>query len=120
MSEQIIVMSVTGAATVMSDIEEARNDHSEEESVFNQTEGSKNAESTLNNIESIKKVEVERVIVLSFRTLQLQRIAELQDELLEHAVRGLSGTDQTQNKDVVDQALQKYGKGKQGAIVYNG
>lgn len=60
-------------------------------------------------------MEVEKVVVLSFRTLQLQRIAELQDELLSLAVATAKGTvQQEQHKDVVDKALRACGKIAQG------
>lgn len=60
-------------------------------------------------------VQVEKVVVLSFRTLQLQRIAELQDELLSLAVAttvppGLK----EKHKDSVDKALRAYGEMAQG------
>lgn len=34
-----------------------------------------------NSVKAIKKIKVEKVIVLSFHTLQLKRIVELQDDL---------------------------------------
>jgi len=62
-----------------------------------------------------RKVEVEKVVVLSFRTLQLQRIAELQDELLSLTVATVKSTAlKGQYKDSVDHALRAYGKLAQG------
>jgi hypothetical protein len=62
-----------------------------------------------------RKVEVEKVVVLSFRTLQLQRIAELPDELLSLAVATVKSTAlKGQYKDSVDHALRAYGKLAQG------
>jgi hypothetical protein len=56
-------------------------------------------------------VEVEKVVVLSFRALQLQRIAELQDELLNLAVISARNEDLPSNhKDTVDSALKCYGE----------
>ena len=58
------------------------------------------------SFEAMKKVEVEKVFVLSFRTLQLKRIAEMQDELL-HLTFG-SASPQTPNKEEVDAVLSNY------------
>ena len=70
-----------------------------------------NLNNVLNDFDASKMVEVEKVIVLSFRTLQLQRIAELQDDLLHLTVastfkEGLQGPD----KKEIDAALRNYGR----------
>ncbi len=56
---------------------------------------------------AIKKVEVKKVIVLSFRSLQLQRIAELQDKLLDLAI--CPASQHTPGKDLIDKSLSNYG-----------
>ena len=93
---------VEGPAIFAKDIEKAPNSP-------NQSKGAaEEAEKTpAHSFEAIKKVEVEKVIVLSFRSLQLQRIAELQDELLSLAVGPAS--QQTPSKDSIDKALRNYG-----------
>ncbi len=58
------------------------------------------------SFEAMKKVEVEKVFVLSFRTLQLKRIAEMQDELL--ALTFGSTSQQTPNKEEGDAVLNNY------------
>lgn len=68
-----------------------------------------NLKYVLNDFEASKTVEVEKVIVLSFRTLQLQRIAELQDDLLDLTdacafKEGFQGPD----KSEIDKALRSY------------
>lgn len=63
-----------------------------------------------------QNVEAEKVVILSFRSLQLRRIAELQDELL--GLSGLIATGKTatgtplpdDHKSTVDCALRNYGK----------
>lgn len=55
-------------------------------------------------------VDIRRVVVLSFRQLQLRRIAELQDELLGLAVRTARGLPRDKDKDAIDEALSKYGQ----------
>jgi hypothetical protein len=63
-----------------------------------------------------ENVEAEKVVILSFRSLQLRRIAELQDELLR--LSGLIATGKTatgtppsdDHKSTVDCALRNYGK----------
>ena len=71
-----------------SDIEDARSnlDESKQEQVGEPTNPNHpepkpkdQAENNVGHPEDLKKVHVEKVIVLSFRALQLQRIAELQD-----------------------------------------
>ena len=59
------------------------------------------------SFEAIKKLNVEKVIVLSFRTLQLKRIAELQDELLNLSLG--AAAQQTSERDKIDKALSAYG-----------
>lgn len=67
--------------------------------------------SQIQDQDTFRNVEVEKVVVLSFRTLQLQRIAELQDDLLSLAVATAKGPlQQTQHKSRVDDNLRAYGK----------
>ena len=70
-------------------------------------EAAKEPMSTFTDLETIKKVEVEKVAVLSFRSLQLERIAEMQDDLLVLALAGTRG--EAQDNDKIDKALQNYG-----------
>lgn len=70
-------------------------------------EATKQPASTFTDLEALKKVEVEKVAVLSFRSLQLDRIAEIQDDLLILALAGARG--ETQDKDKIDKALRTYG-----------
>ena len=65
----------------------------------------KQAEIEIDHPEDLKKVQMEKVVVLSFRTLQLQRITELQDELLGLAYHSVN---HTPDKDVLDRALRSY------------
>ena len=61
--------------------------------------------------EYFKKVEAEKVIVLSFRGLQLRRIAELQDNLLTLSIAAARGTLVSDtDKTLIDKALKDYGK----------
>lgn len=62
-------------------------------------------------LQDIKKVEAQKVVVLSFRSLQLRRIAELQDELLALAIRtaDTSSLPATHNSDI-DKKLRDYGE----------
>ena len=62
---------------------------------------------TITDFEALRKVEVEKVAVLSFRSLQLERIAEMQDELLVLALVRARG--ETQDREKIDKALQNYG-----------
>ena len=61
--------------------------------------------------EMYRNIEMERVIVLSFRSLQLMRIAELQDELirLSDDTFGTTNETWTDRKELVDRALRDYG-----------
>lgn len=62
--------------------------------------------------DSTKNVEVDKVIVLSFRNLQLRRIADLQDKLLRLAAvneHGIEATTLSNHKNLVDKALRDYG-----------
>lgn len=63
------------------------------------------------HFQDIKRVETQKVIVLSFRSLQLRRIAELQDELLRLAIKTADTPNlpDTHNADV-DQTLRNYGE----------
>ena len=63
--------------------------------------------STITGFEALRKVEVEKVAVLSFRSLQLERIAEMQDDLLGLALAVTRG--EAQDKDKIDKALRNYG-----------
>jgi hypothetical protein len=61
-------------------------------------------------VEDLKNIEAEKVIVLSFRSLQLRRIAKLQDDLLRLAViTASSSTLPDGHKAAVDQALRDFG-----------
>lgn len=66
-------------------------------------------------VDDAKNIEAEKVVVLSFRGLQLRRISELQDELLHLAVISATGLTETgaslpdNHKNVVDKALREYG-----------
>ena len=80
----------------------------EAESTGNQRASTtKKPTSTITGFEALRKVEVEKVAVLSFRSLQLERIAEMQDDLLGLALAGTRG--EAQNKDEIDKALRSYG-----------
>jgi hypothetical protein len=61
-----------------------------------------------------QKVRAEKVIVLSFRGLQLKRIAELQDRLLELSVQATNITPTkplSKNQgSMIDSALKEYGE----------
>ena len=59
--------------------------------------------------EASKTVEVEKVIVLSFRTLQLQRITELQDNLLGLTAASDFNEGSQRLKEEIDKALGDYG-----------
>jgi hypothetical protein len=61
--------------------------------------------------QDMKRIETQKVIVLSFRSLQLRRIAELQDELFRLAVKtaDIPNLPETHNSDV-DNALHAYGE----------
>ena len=63
------------------------------------------------HFQDIKRVETQKVIILSFRSLQLRRIAELQDELLRLAVKTADTPNlpDTHNSDV-DKTLRNYGE----------
>jgi hypothetical protein len=63
------------------------------------------------HFQDIKRIETQKVIVLSFRSLQLRRIAELQDELLRLAVKTADTPDlpDAHNSDV-DKTLRDYGE----------
>lgn len=59
-----------------------------------------------------KDVEVDKIIVLSFRSLQLRRIADLQDNLLRLAAIkevGMEPTTLSNHKISIDKALRDYG-----------
>lgn len=62
------------------------------------------------NSDLIRHLEVEKVIVLSFRSLQLQRITELQDELLGLTLKAATGKATPDQNENVDKALENYGK----------
>ena len=70
-------------------------------------EAAKEPTSAITDFEALEKVEVEKVAVLSFRSLQLERIAEMQDGLLVFALAGTLG--KARDKDKIDKALQNYG-----------
>ena len=92
-----------GSATVTADIEEGRDDHNEGNSA-----GEEEAKRTPNSFRAIRGVEVEKVIVLSFRTLQLKRIADLQDELMSLTLR--SAAHHLPDEKVIDKTLNQYGR----------
>ena len=52
---------------------------------------------------------MEKVIVLSFRTLQLQRITELQDDLIDLTVASSFKEGSQRTKEGIDKALRDYG-----------
>jgi len=61
------------------------------------------------NFDYIKTIEAKTVIVLSFRSLQPRRIADLQDKLVRLAVVTASGTALSEyHKGDIDKALQDY------------
>ena len=99
------------SSTDPADLEEAR--HVPEPSSGTSRDAkveTENLKKVFSAFEASKAVEAEKVIVFSFRTLQLQRIAELQDDLLRLTVssatkRGPQGPD----KEEVDKALRDYG-----------
>ena len=104
--------SQAGSSSDPADIEEARNvpeppsDTSKDAKV--ETE---NLKKVLDGFEASKTVEVEKVIVLSFRTLQLQRIAELQDDLLHLTIASAFEEGfQVPDKRDIDKALRSYGR----------
>lgn len=107
--------SFKGLDKLHSDIEAVGSNRLNAEDTSGRTVDLDESTSTIEDPNTFRKVEVEKVVVLSFRTLQLQRIAELQDELLGLAVATAKGTvQQEQHKDVVDKALRAYGKISQG------
>lgn len=59
-----------------------------------------------------KKVELEKVVVLSFRASQLQRIADLQDELLDLVYQAQIHSEATSRQSIngdIDRGLRDYG-----------
>ena len=101
-----------GSSSDPADIEEARNvpEPSSGSSRDAKVE-TENLKKIFNGFEASKTVEVEKVIVLSFRTLQLQRIAELQDDLLHLTVASAdNGGSQGPDKNKIDKALRNYGR----------
>lgn len=59
----------------------------------------------------LRKVEVEKVVVLSFRALQLQRIADLQDEVLDLVVKApTEATSRLSINAKIDSRLGHYGR----------
>ena len=61
------------------------------------------------NINSARHLEIEKVIVLSFRSLQLQRISQLQDDLLRLTLSDAAGNAPPDHTEKVDKALEDYG-----------
>jgi len=62
-------------------------------------------------LQDIKRLEAQKVIVLSFRSLQLRRIAELQDELLSLTVKTADSLNLSDNHNsIVDKTLRNYGE----------
>ena len=59
---------------------------------------------------SLQYSDSEKVIVLSFRGLQLRRIAELQDELLRLSAETANAENLTPNDKAIDAALASYGE----------
>ena len=95
------------ATKAKSDIEEARPPHPGSDNSHISPEIGTNAKT----LEKLRKVEAEKVIVLSFRSLQLQRIAVLQDQLLGLALEYGRAGEKRAGLDVeIDKALGKYGK----------
>ena len=93
---------------LMDDLEEARGSSAEAPSTQPQPGNHNNSTTTrLQPGQHTEPRNPEKVIVLSFRSLQLQRIAELQDELIRLAAAGRATSDQTEK---VDRALDNYGR----------
>ena len=91
------------SSTDPADLEEARN-------VPDAKVETENLKRVITGFEASKAVEAEKVIVLSFRTLQLQRLAELQDDLLILTISSASKRGFNRpNKEVVDKALRDFG-----------
>ena len=96
-----------GSRIDLADIEQARN-VPEAKSGDAKVEA-ENLKKVFNGVEASKTVEVEKVIVLSFRTLQLQRITELQDDLIDLTVASTLKEGSQRTKEEVDKALRDYG-----------
>ena len=106
----------------MNDLEEARGSNAEashpqpeSDSPPNPTDTAFQAaqrmhQSLFPNSNSTTHPEIEKVIVLSFRSLQLQRITELQDELLKLTLRAAAGKASADQNEDVDKALENYGE----------
>lgn len=99
------------SSTDPADLEEARNVPEPPSGTSRDAKvDTENLKKVFTGFEASKTVEVEKVIVLSFRTLQLQRISELQDDLIDLTVasavnEGFQGPDRKN----IDKALRDYG-----------
>lgn len=82
---------------------ESRND-------ANSTAQRTNLQDLLPKSDSARRLDVEKVIVLSFRSLQLQRIADLQDELLILTMKPTAEKANPDQNEKIDEALENYGK----------
>ena len=100
-----------GSSSNPAEIEEARNVPEPPSGTSKDAKvETENLKKALGGFEASKTVEVEKVIVLSFRTLQLQRISELQDDLLQLTAASASKEDsQRPDKKEIDKALRDYG-----------
>ena len=101
----------------LDDLEQGRDSHAEAPTPQSEEEDNANATGQrikpldlLPHPKSRSHLEVEKVIVLSFRSLQLQRIAELQDEVLKLALRAAAGKALPDQNKKVDDALENYGE----------
>lgn len=99
-----------GLAEPESDIEAAGKNRLSAENTTDQTARLNDSVSKIDDHATLRKVEVEKLVVLSFRTLQLERSAELQDELLTLAVATVENPRLNNSKDSVDKAFRAYGK----------
>ena len=100
----------TGSSSDPADIEEARNVPERPSGTFRDEKAeTENPKKVFNGFEASKTVEVEKVIVLSFRTLQLQRITELQDDLIDLTVASSFKEGSQRTKEEIDKALRDYG-----------
>ena len=92
----------------MDDLEEAQG--SSAEAPNTQPNNSSSTTTKLQPGQQTEPGNPEKVIVLSFRSLQLQRIAELQDELLRLTFDAAAGKATSNHTNNVDKGLDNYGK----------
>ena len=102
--------SRAGPSIDLADIEEARNVSEPQNGTSRDANvETENLKKVFNGFEASRTVEVEKVIVLSFRTLQLQRITDLQDDLIDLTVASTFKEGSRRTKEEVDKALRDYG-----------